>query len=132
MKPTVISIVIAVFLIGGAFIYSAQLATSGDGLSSGRMDNVTILEGRQIIEIDAKGGYSPRTTTAQAGMPTVLKVKTSGTFDCSSALAIPSLAYRVSLPASGEVLIEVPPQEAGFTLRGICAMGMYDFEVNFI
>lgn len=98
-------------------------------MSSG--NNIVTTEGKQIVEITAKGGYSPRATTAKADTPTVLKVKTNGTFDCSSALVIQSLGYRKNLPPSGETLIEVPPQKAGSILRGVCAMGMYNFEVSF-
>jgi plastocyanin domain-containing protein len=94
-------------------------------------NNVVTTEGKQVIEIDAKGGYSPRTTSAKAGVPTVLKVKTSGTFDCSSSLVIPSISYRKNLPPSGETLIDLPPQEVGYVLRGTCSMGMYNFEVVF-
>jgi hypothetical protein len=64
-------------------------------------------------------------------MPTLLKINTNGTFDCSSALSIPSLNYQKYLPATGETLIEVPPQESGTTLQGTCAMGMYNFSVKF-
>jgi len=94
-------------------------------------NNVSIVEGKQVIQIIAKGGYSPRNSVAKAGMPTVLKIKTSGTFDCSSALVIPSLSYRANLPMSGETLIDVPTQPVGSTLQGICAMGMYSFSVQF-
>ena len=58
-------------------------------------------------------------------------MKTSGTFDCSSALVIPALGYRTNLPAQGVTDIEVPPQAAGTRLQGLCAMGMYSFVVNF-
>ena len=93
--------------------------------------NISIINGRQIIDIGAKGGYLPRQTLAKANMPTAIKVKTNGTFDCSSAIAIPSLGYEASLPPTGETLIDVPPQPAGSTLRGLCAMGMYSFTVQF-
>ena len=94
-------------------------------------NNVTIVDGKQIITINAKGSYSPKITTAKADMPTVIKMTTQGTFDCTSALTIPSLGYRANLPPSGETLIDVPPQKAGAKIQGICAMGMYNFAVNF-
>lgn len=86
---------------------------------------------KQVVEIEAKGGYFPQKSKAKAGVPTVIKMKTSGTFDCSSALAIPSLGYRQSLPLSGETLIDVPAQQAGSTLEGMCGMGMYHFSIDF-
>lgn len=94
-------------------------------------NNVSIVDGKQIITINAKGSYSPKMTTARADMPTVIKMNTQGTFDCTAALTIPSLGYRNNLPPSGETLIDVPPQKAGATIRGGCAMGMYNFKVQF-
>ena len=103
---------------------SGNAGTGGSG-------NVTVVDGKQIITISAKGGYSPRVTSAAAGLPTVIKMDTQGTFDCSSALIIPSLSYQKYLPPSGETLIDVPPQKAGAKLQGLCSMGMYNFTVNF-
>ncbi len=129
MKTTIISILIAVVLIGGAVLLGNKSSTKSEGEA---VNNVTVVDGKQIIEIDVKGGYSPRITTAKADIPTVIKMKTSGTFDCSSALTIPSLSYRTNLPQSGVTEIEVPAQKVGSNLQGICAMGMYNFAVNFI
>jgi len=93
--------------------------------------NVSTVGESQVVEISAKGGYSPRETTAKAGTPTVLKIKTSGTFDCSSSLTIPKLGYRTNLPPSGETVVDVPPQQAGTALTGLCSMGMYSFTIHF-
>lgn len=125
MKATIISIFIAVALIGGV----SFLGKGGD--TNQTVKNVSIVDGKQIIDITAKGNYSPKSTTAQAGIPTVIKVSTNGTFDCTSALTIPALGYRNNLPPSGVTEIEVPPQEAGAKIKGICAMGMYNFSINF-
>lgn len=94
-------------------------------------NNVNNNKDQQTITITAKGGYSPRNTTAKAGISTTLKIQTSGTFDCSSSLVIPSLKYRKSLPPTGETIVEIPPQKAGTTIRGLCSMGMYSFTLNF-
>ena len=128
MKLTVASIILALIFIGGAIIFARNGAKTDTAVSK---NNVSVADGKQIIEIDAKGGYSPSITIAKANISTVIKVKTQGTFDCSSALIIQSIGYRANLPPSGETLIEVPPQEAGSTLRGMCAMGMYNFSVKF-
>ena len=128
MKLTVASIILALIFIGGAIIFARNGAKTDTAVSQ---NNVSVADGKQIIEIDAKGGYSPSITIAKANISTVIKVKTQGTFDCSSALIIQSIGYRANLPPSGETLIEVPPQEAGSTLRGMCAMGMYNFSVKF-
>lgn len=126
MKATIISIILVIILIGGSVLLSR-----GDGGSSSSVNNVSVVDGKQIIEINAKGGYSPRTTSAQANIPTVIKMETSGSFDCSSAVVIPSLGYRNNLPPSGETLIDIPAQKPGTKLQGLCAMGMYNFSIEF-
>ena len=87
--------------------------------------------GKQVIEINAKGGYSPTITSAKAQTPTVLKVKTQTPFDCSAALTIPGLNYRANLKPTGVAQIDIQPQKPGTTLQGICAMGMYNFQITF-
>lgn len=129
MKAIIISIILAVILIGGAIFLK------NNGISSSAFtrdfENVSLLDGKQVIEIHAKGGYFPRNTTAQAEIPTILKIKTQSTFDCSSALVIPDLNYRANLSPSGEVLVDIPPQKTGTKLQGLCAMGMYSFIIEF-
>ena len=127
---TTISVLLAAIIIGGAIIIAGN-RNNVNGADTQTINNVSVVGGKQIIEINAKGGYAPRITKAKANMPTIIKVGTRGTFDCSSALSIPSLGYRKNLPPSGETLIDVPPQKSGSTLRGICAMGMYSFQINF-
>ena len=123
----IVSSIVGVFLFGGMVILSLPNQPTNEGDHK----NITSLEGKQVIEIKAKGGYSPRNNSAKADMPTVLKVKTMGTFDCSASLNIPSIGYQNYLPNSGETLIEIPPQKAGSTMQGVCGMGMYNFSINF-
>ena len=127
MKPTIIAVIIAMAFITGALLLSGR--SGADGAPS--EDNVSMVDGQQVIEITAKGGYLPKKTLAKAGVPTVLQINTKGTFDCSSAISIPSLGYRKNLPPSAQTLIDIPIQESGATLTGICAMGMYSFTVQF-
>lgn len=129
-KITAISIIIAAVLIGGAIMFSGG-SKDQKNTAPQTAGNVSIVDGKQVIVINAKGGYSPKVTAAKAGIATIFKVKTNGTFDCSSALVIPSLGYRGNLPPSGETLIDVPAQSAGASIRGLCAMGMYSFTINF-
>jgi len=112
-----------ILLFGGFNDSGLTAATSGN--------NVSMVDGKQIVEISAKGGYSPRLSLAKAGVPTTLRVKTNGTFDCSGALVIPSINYSENLPMSGTTDIDLPVQSAGKTIQGFCAMGMYNFEVDF-
>ncbi len=88
-------------------------------------------DGKQIIEISVKGGYSPKVSTAKAGVPTVIRLITNNTFDCSSSISIPSIGYRKNLPRTGTTDVDVPVQIAGTKLHGSCSMGMYSFVVNF-
>src|SRR3989344_1522013 len=120
-KTIIISTFLAVVFIGGAAILTG---ISGNKDTQSIVSNVSIVDGKQIITINAKGGYSPRVTMAKADMPTVLKVATNGTFDCSSALTIPTLGYSKNLPPSGETEIEIPSQKTGAVVRGICSMGI--------
>ncbi len=129
MKGTLIATLIAGALIVGAVWLSADSKTAPSDQAGG--NNVAVVDGVQVIDIIAKGGYSPRLTMAKAGMPTVLKMNTRGTFDCSSALVIPAVNYREFLPPSGVTEITIPPQEAGSKIEGLCSMGMYSFVLNF-
>ncbi len=126
MKPTVISILVAVVLIGGAF----ALTRKSDTTSVANANNVTVVDGKQIVEISAKGGYQPRKSIAKAGIPTIIRFNTSGTFDCSSSVRIPSMNISKSLPQSGTTDIDIGTQEVA-TLQGTCGMGMYPFELQF-
>ncbi len=92
--------------------------------------NVEIRDGVQYITIDARGGYSPNISMAQANIPTKLVVETNGTYDCSAALVIRSIGYQKILPQTGQEIIDLGTPEVG-TLQGLCSMGMYNFSVNF-
>ncbi len=93
-------------------------------------NNVSMVDGKQIVEIRAKGGYQPRVSTAKAGLPTILRFNTAGTFDCSAAVRIPSLDISKILPQSGATDINLGNPKFG-TLSGSCGMGMYPFEIKF-
>ena len=126
-KATIISIVIAVALVGGAL----ALAIGNNGSNgSDPANNVAVVDGKQIIEITAKGGYSPERSVAKAGLPTILRFNTKGTFDCSSSVRIPSMNISRSLPPSGITDIDLGSQKVA-TLRETCGMGMYPFEIDF-
>jgi len=127
MKATITAIVVAIFLIGGALI----LVGSGqNNIGSINANNVSIVDGIQIIEINAKGGYQPRNSLAKAGIPTILRISTNGTFDCSSSIRIPSMNISKLLPGTGSVDIDLGSREVGI-LNGMCGMGMYRFGIEF-
>jgi plastocyanin domain-containing protein len=128
---------ITVALIAGALIVlTALFIFKGEGGSAQsknpeNAENVYMSGGEQVINITVKGGYFPKVSSAKAGVPTTLRFNTKGTFDCSSAVVIPSLNYRANLSPSGITEVDVPAQEPGTKLRGTCSMGMYSFTVNF-
>lgn len=127
-KPLIILIVGP--LIGIGILFFASMNNNSNEIDSEVTQNVEIKDGVQYITVNARGGYSPRETTAQANMPTKLIVKTNGTYDCSSALSLRSIGYQKMLPSTGEEVIDLGnPQEGIF--RGLCSMGMYGFNINF-
>ncbi len=128
MKETALSIVVAGLIIAGAVFFTPKNAEKTD--TGVPINNVTIVDGKQIIDITAKGGYLPRKSVAKAGIPTILRFITSGTFDCSSSLRIPSLNVNKNLPPTGTTDIEIENPSVG-VLDGTCGMGMYPFEVDF-
>ena len=127
MKATIISVIVAVVLIGGAFMLTRS---GGDAGQVSNANNVTVVDGKQIIEINAKGGYQPRKSIAKAGIPTIIRFNTKGTFDCSSSVRIPSMNISKVLPQTGSTDIDIGSGKLG-TLQGSCGMGMYPFEVEF-
>lgn len=124
---TFVSIVISGALIAAGFLFARPSTPSELVVPE---NNVTVVDGVQIVELVAKGGYAPRTSTAQAGIPTVLRFTTNGTFDCSSIVRVPSLDITKNLPPSGSLDIDIGTPKAG-TFEGSCGMGMYPFEVIF-
>jgi plastocyanin domain-containing protein len=120
----------ALLIISIGLIIFIGIIFSGDS-SSENKQNVEIKNGVQYITIDAKGGYSPRSTLAKAGIPTKLIVKTNSTYDCSAALMIRSVGFQKLLPQNGETEIDIGIPQAGKPLQGLCSMGMYSFTVDF-
>jgi len=127
MKATIISIIIALVLIALAIVFSNNSLKKEDYFP---INNVAIVDGKQIIEIHAKGGYTPRVSNAKAGIPTILRFDTAGTFDCSASVRIPSMDISQFLPQKGVTDIDLGNPAVG-TLQGSCGMGMYPFEIEF-
>ena len=126
MKTFISTLMVLVF-IGIAFV-----AVKGGGTPRPAVNgnNVSVIDGKQIIDLAARGGYSPQKSVAKAGIPTILRFTTNGTFDCSSFVRIPSLNVSKSLSASGKTDIDLGIPRGGI-LRGSCSMGMYPFEIDF-
>src|SRR3989344_5697547 len=116
-KNIFISLIVSILLIGGAFfLVSSNPCTPSESATS---TVVSMIDGIQFIDISAKGGYSPRKVIAKADIPTVLRVETSGTFDCSASLVIPKLSYQKFLKPSGTEDISIPGEKAQGTMQGL-------------
>jgi len=149
-KTTIASVIISGALIVGAVIMvggseknnipnpstktnvdvNAKKDTNSTSQKTTITSNVTIVNGKQIIEINAKGGYYPQRSIAKAGIPTIIRFNTNGTFDCSSSIRIPSINVFKNLSLSGSTDIDVGSNSVG-VLQGSCGMGMYPFAVDF-
>jgi hypothetical protein len=133
----IVAVVLAVG--GGAFLLFPKAAPKADAPlqaaapapAEAASNNVKVEEYLQTIEISAKGGYEPKQTVAKANMSTVIKFNTDSTYDCSVAVVIPSLNYHTRLPMTGSVTLDLPPQQPGTELNGMCSMGMYSFKITF-
>ena len=128
-KSIFVSVVVSGLLIGVAFWFvSLSPNIDKNGVA---VPTATITDGKQIIDISAKGGYSPRKVVAKAGITTILRVSTKGTFDCSASLVIPKLSYQKFLQPSGTEDIAISAEQAQGTIQGLCSMGMYNFQIIF-
>lgn len=125
------SVFIVAVLIGFALMMTRN---NGNNVSTNtqivNQNNVSIVDGKQIIDLTAQGGYSPKKSTAKAGIPTILRFTSSGNFDCSSSVRIPSINVSKSLALSGTTDIDLGNPKEGI-MYGSCSMGMYPFEINF-
>lgn len=117
----------------GLIVIAIMAGRVSDGINTDvpARNAVEVVDGIQIVTVQARGGYSPREIELQAGIPTLLKVETNGTYDCSAAFTIPSQNISRFLPPKGVAEFELPPQEAGTEMQGLCSMGMYGFVMRF-
>lgn len=128
MKPTILAIIAVVVLIGGIALLSNTNSATDESLSN--PENVHMVNGVQIIDISVKGGYHPQVSNAKAGMPTIVRFNTKGTYDCSSAVRIPSIGFSSYLQPSSSTDVDLGSPSVS-TLQGTCGMGMYSFQINF-
>ena len=125
-----VSIIITIGLVVGVGIIFVG-GSKKDTTNTGSAQSVEIKDGVQFITINAKGGYYPQITEAQAGIPTKLIMKTNGTYDCSASLVIRSVGFQKILPQTGETEVDIGAPKRGVPLLGVCGMGMYSFQINF-
>ncbi len=128
MNKTVSIIITLGLIVAVGIIFAGGSKTNNTGEA---VQNSEIKDGVQYITILASGGYSPQTSTAKAGIPTKLIVKTNGAYDCSASLVIRDVGFQKILPQTGETEIDIGTKNRGETLQGVCSMGMYSFVINF-
>ncbi len=131
-KDTKIGLVFCLASVGLLIVSKLFLGNQAAAPALDANEVVTIENGIQIINVTAKGGFSPQYIQAQKGIPTELHVATNGTYDCSSTLVIPRLGYSEALEPTGVETIKLSAAEAQGNLDATCSMGMYDFEINFM
>ena len=131
MNKTVSIIIILALVVSIGIVFMSGGWNSSDVRKQEQVQNVEVIDGIQYITINAKGGYSPKVSTAVAGIPTKLIIKTNNTYDCSLALVIRSVNFQKMLSQTGDEVIDIGIPTAGEPLRGLCSMGMYNFVVNF-
>ncbi len=131
-KNILIATVLGLIIVGGGYYASTTkvpMTAATDTQAGAPAQNVEIKDGVQYVTINAKGGYTPKISSIKSGVPTKIIMKTSGTFDCSSSVAIHDLGYEKILKSTGEETIDLGTLAAGKTLQGVCGMGMYNFKV---
>lgn len=124
----------SIIILGLIIILGIILLSTKKPDTLGELDSnlVTSSDGRQIINVAAKGGYQPAVITAESNKETTLIVNTNNTFDCSSAFTIPKLGVSKNLPPSGKTEFNLGSFNPGDELDGTCTMGMYSFKIKFI
>lgn len=129
-KNTIISVIVSLALIGGTLYFISDRFASTDTSEVTQSQNVEIRDGVQYVTVLAKGGYSPRVTQIKGDIPTMLVVKTNGTYDCSVSLMIRSVGFQKILKPIGEEAINLGIPKSGEKVQGVCGMGMYNFQIK--
>ncbi|EKE06071.1 MAG: hypothetical protein ACD_19C00089G0002 [uncultured bacterium] len=131
MNKNVSIIITLILILGLGIVFFGNSIFKKNTSSDETSQNSEIKDVVQYITINAKGGYSPKVSTAKAGIPTKLIVKTKRTYDCSASLVIQSIGFQKILSPTGEEVIDLGTPKAGQSLRGLCSMGMYSFLINY-
>lgn len=119
----------AMTLLGTQYTYQG----AKDALASGGGPTTpapVAADGVQEVRIKAgAGGYSPGAVSIRAGRPARVIFVTDGSAGCTRSLVF--MGQSGVLPASGQAVIDLPPQEAG-TIRFTCGMGMYSGKIEVV
>lgn len=132
--PVFFLIILAIIPVSFLLFKTISSRSVGIGTANGVQNTQEIIkeeDGKQIITIQARGAYSPRTVSAKAGKPTILRMKTSNSYGCERAFSIPKMGILKSLPPTGETDIDLGVPEPGSKVFGTCSMGMYTVTLSF-
>lgn len=125
-----IFIFIFLIFVSGLSMISCK-AKAPDASNKNNSGSVTISGGKQIIEVVAKGGYSPKNIEAKAGLPTILVMKSEGAYGCERAFYLPDFKISKLLPENGKTEFDLGTPAKGTEIVGLCSMGMYYFQILF-
>lgn len=130
-KNLIVAVGVGVLIIVGAFLMREKQVDTVKVVPTDITSNVSMEGEKQIVAINAKGGYLPEVSVAKAGVPTIVRFNTTGTFDCSASVRIPTRDVSQVLPQTGTTDIDIGINQKG-PLEGSCGMGMYPFQIEFI
>ena len=130
-KNLIVAVGVGVLIIVGAFLMREKQVDTVKVVPTDITSNVSMEGEKQIVAINAKGGYLPEVSVAKAGVPTIVRFNTTGTFDCSASVRIPTRDVSQVLPQTGTTDIDIGINQKG-PLEGSCGMGMYPFQIEFV
>ena len=130
-KNLIVAVGLGVLIIVGAFLMREKQVDTVKVVPTDITSNVSMEGEKQIVAINAKGGYLPEVSVAKAGVPTIVRFNTTGTFDCSASVRIPTRDVSQVLPQTGTTDIDIGINQKG-PLEGSCGMGMYPFQIEFV
>lgn len=79
--------------------------------------------GKQEIEIQVRGGYTPSAIRAKAGVPLTLVFDRQDKSSCSEEIVLSDFGIRRFLPSFEKTRIDIPSPKPG-TYQFTCGMGM--------
>jgi len=143
MEKYFLRIVASVLLVLGLVAFESGLKLMGSPYSFTQLTQLMLPSEKQTVvnavpvtnpelQLAVKNeGYEPETLRAPANQPIMLSLVTNETYSCSRAFTIPELDITKILPASGIVIVEIPPQQPGKVMAFSCSMGMYTGKIVF-
>jgi uncharacterized protein len=119
-------------LVGSPFsISNVARSLRGNPQPAQVVESTQIPLSNEILLNVTNTGYQPEVLHARANETITLNLKTEGVISCSRDFVIASLNIEKLLPETGNVQVEIPPQEPGSILYYSCSMGMFTGKIIF-